>query len=113
MADPDPLAEAARLEREGLYEDLARHLGKLRNLTAHEDGPLPCLCKRCLDPARVSVEDGGAKYRRGYSIAEGRVLYYWMPEEIAEEALAIAKGVRANMKKRIKDSSSRRKVIRW
>jgi hypothetical protein len=113
MAEPDLSAEAARLEREGLHEDLARLLGRLRNMTAHEEGPLPCLCKKCLDINVVSVEDGGAKYRRGYAIEDGRVLYYWMPEEVAGEALAIAKGVRANMKKRLKESAVRRRVVRW
>jgi hypothetical protein len=113
MADPVEQERRARaLEADGKWEELAGTLGELINLTAHEDGPLPCLCKRCLQPTLVSCEHGDGRYRRGFSIEQGRVLYFWMPEEIADRAISVARSVREAMKIRLRESARAQKQRR-
>jgi hypothetical protein len=75
---------ARALQREGREaEAISVVTSGLRNLTAHEAPPLPCMCKRCLDPAAARAEAFETKFVRDFALAEGRVLFYWVPEELA------------------------------
>lgn len=74
--------------------------GGLINLTAHDpDSAAPCLCKRCFDPAIQRAEANGLKLVRGEAISNGRVLRYWMPEELVAQRDAIAQSVRSAMQR--------------
>jgi hypothetical protein len=64
------------------------------NLTAHDpESQLPCLCKRCLPLAPERAETGGMKFTRSKVEAEGRVLHYWMPDELLPDASAVSHSV--------------------
>jgi hypothetical protein len=97
---PNDLAlreRAARaLQREGREADaLALLTGSLRNLTAHEAPPLPCMCKKCLDPERPTAEAFGFTFDREFAVAEGRVLFYWVPRELARRRPGLRRSVSA------------------
>ena len=83
-ADAELRERAARaLEAEGRHLQAVELLTeRLINLTAHEGPPLPCMCKQCLDPARIEAEEDGVLFQRDFSIASGRVLFYWVPREL-------------------------------
>jgi hypothetical protein len=64
------------------------------NLTAHDpESQLPCLCKRCLPKAPERARTGGMEFTRSKVEAEGRALYYWLPEELLPDAPAVSKSV--------------------
>ena len=55
------------------------------NLTAHEASPLPCLCKRCIEPSRSQASLDGEPFSRCFAVASGRVLFFWAPKDIARQ----------------------------
>src|SRR5437763_14512582 len=57
-------------------------LAQLRNLTSHAISPLPCLCKKCLEPETNAVELSGMDFFRDFAVSNGRVLFYWAPQEL-------------------------------
>ena len=64
------------------------------NLTAHDaESVLPCLCKRCLPQSPERAETGGMSFTRSKVEAEGRALYYWMPDELLAQAAAVSQSV--------------------
>lgn len=66
----------------------------LINLTAHEaNTPLPCLCKRCFPDSDTHAEAGGMRFTRAQVETEGRVLYYWLPEELGRHGKTVAQSV--------------------
>lgn len=72
------------------------------NLTKHEDkGPLPCLCKHCLPASAERMEASGMTFVRSSTEALGRVLYYWMPEELEPSADLVARSVRSALASRL------------
>ncbi|MCP3135876.1 hypothetical protein [Pyxidicoccus xibeiensis] len=72
------------------------------NLTAHEEhAKLPCLCRRCLPKSPERAETGGLTFLRAHVETDGRVLYYWLPEELSPNARAIAQSVRGALVARI------------
>jgi hypothetical protein len=82
------------LQAEGKEADAITLLvAALRNLTAHEPPPLPCMCKRCLDPERTSAEAFGFQFTREFAVAEGRVLFYWVPEELRRKRKGLVRSV--------------------
>lgn len=77
---------ALALTQAGRHADAATVLGeRLRNLTAHDGPTLPCLCRRCLVPGLVSAEAEGMTFRRRFAVARGRVLWFWVPSEFADD----------------------------
>ncbi|WP_426733394.1 hypothetical protein [Myxococcus faecalis] len=65
------------------------------NLTAHQEGSaLPCLCKRCLPASQEHAEVQGMRFVRAQVETDGRLLYYWMPEELTKQARAVSNAVR-------------------
>ena len=98
------LARQARaLEAAGRSGDAARLLiGQQTNLTAHDPrDPLPCLCRHCLNPGLSETTLGQDAFYRDFALAEGRVLFYWVPAELPRSAglsEAVADRVGANLK---------------
>jgi hypothetical protein len=89
---------ARALQREGRHGEAVQLLtGSLRNLTAHEPPPLPCLCRKCLDPERTSTELFGLTYDREFAVAKGRVLFYWLPRELARRRPGLLRAVQSKL----------------
>lgn len=64
------------------------------NFTAHDpESPLPCLCRRCLPACPERAETGGMAFTRAKVEASGKVLYYWLPDELVPDAAAISQSV--------------------
>ncbi|PRP89921.1 hypothetical protein ENSA5_69570 [Enhygromyxa salina] len=81
--------EAVEILRDGLI-----------NLTAHDGPTLPCLCARCLRPELVHAEAEQMSFTRGFVVARGRVLYYWAPDEIADDP-GLLRAVAAQLSRRL------------
>ncbi|MBN1210518.1 MAG: hypothetical protein JXB05_37035 [Myxococcaceae bacterium] len=64
------------------------------NLTAHDaESPLPCLCKRCLPKAPERAEIQGMAFTRSKVETGSKVLYYWLPDELAAQASTVSRSV--------------------
>jgi hypothetical protein len=74
--------------------------GNFVHLNAHDPGALPCLCKKCLTPASDTASAGGTDFIREFAVATGRVLYFWVPAELARKRKQIANDVAAGMRRR-------------
>jgi hypothetical protein len=102
-----PLDEALRervahaLQAEGEPDEALRTLAPLVNLTAHDDEPLPCLCREHLAGAPLTASAGGVIFRRSFAVGGGRVLHYWIPDELAPEELELARSVRVGLLRRL------------
>ncbi|OJT22923.1 hypothetical protein BO221_18660 [Archangium sp. Cb G35] len=78
---------------------------RIINLTAHdEQGPLPCLCRRCLPRSGERAESGGMSFLRTQVEAEGRTLFYWMPEELQPDTERVAKSVQNVLAARLRST---------
>jgi hypothetical protein len=75
---------------------------RLVNLTAHEAPPLPCLCRQCIDPARIQAEEAGTSFTRDFSVARGRVLFYWVPARLGSQAQKVRRSVAQVMDEKLK-----------
>lgn len=82
-------------------EAVALLLAGFVHLNAHEAGSLPCLCKRCLDPDLDRAEVSGAAFVRDHALAQGRVLFYWMPASLAGSGAEVRRGVAARLRSRL------------
>ncbi len=72
------------------------------NLTAHDpDSQLPCLCKRCLPKAPERARTSGMEFTRSNVEAEGRILYYWMPDELLPQAPEVSRSVLGALRARL------------
>ncbi len=71
---------------------------KIYHLNAHEKGPLPCLCAKCLANAGERIVVDGEAFVRREARAKSRVLYYWLPEV----SLGSEKSVRFEIERRMK-----------
>lgn len=67
------------------------------NLTAHEEGPLPCLCRRCLRGDVTTAEKDGMAFQREEVRLGRRSLYFWMPEALGGDAEAVREAVKVAM----------------
>jgi hypothetical protein len=110
---PDDLAlreQATRaLQRAGREaEAISLLTGHLRNLTGHEPPPLPCLCRKCIDPERTTTEALGFTFDREFSVAEGRVLFYWVPREVRGRRAAVRRSVESALADKLRAKKKRR-----
>lgn len=100
------LRAARALQREGRgAEAVGVLLAGHWNVTRHgkaADSPAPCLCKRCLRPEVDSVEMGGMPLVRDFTVAYGRVLFFWVPASLAGQADAVRDAVTDAMLGRLK-----------
>jgi hypothetical protein len=75
------------------------------NLTAHDaQGPLPCLCRRCLPRSGERAEAGGMSFLRTQVEAEGRTLFYWLPEELQPDTERVAESVQSVLAARLRST---------
>jgi hypothetical protein len=94
---------ARALEAQGRpAEAVALLTERLVNLTAHEGPPLPCLCRQCLEPAQTRSEHGGMTFTRDFSVARGRVLFYWVPAQLVGDAARVRRSVAQVMDENLK-----------
>lgn len=70
---------------------------RIYHLNAHESGPLPCLCKKCLEKAGERIVVDGETFLRREAHAKGRVLYYWLPEASLDSEKAVKYAVERRM----------------
>jgi hypothetical protein len=73
----------------------------LVHLNAHDEGTLPCLCKRCLDPALNRAVVSGTEFARDHAVAHGRVLFYWLPVSLAGSRAEVRRNVVARLRKQL------------
>ena len=113
LLEEDPANEARRAKLARLLTEAGRHAEAaavlaehLVNLTAHDGPTLPCLCRRCLQPGLAEAEAEGMRFLRRFVVARGRVLWYWSPAEIADDA-GMHRSVRANLDRRLAHRSGR------
>lgn len=87
----------------GRWPEAVATLDGLRNLTAHDPGSLPCLCRRCLprEGGRPEAEIGRMQMRVELAVAMGRVLYFWMPVSLEAERRRIVRSVEADLAQRL------------
>jgi hypothetical protein len=71
------------------------------HLNAHDAGSLPCLCKRCLDPEVDRVAVSATEFVRDHALAQGRILFYWMPASLAGSEAEVRRNVAARLRSRL------------
>ncbi len=75
------------------------------NLTAHDArGPLPCLCRRCFHQSGERAEAGGMSFTRAQVEAEGRTLFYWLPDELLPDTQKVAESVQGVLAARLRST---------
>lgn len=82
-------------------EALALLQDGLVHLNAHDTGTLPCLCKRCLDPALERAVVAGKEFARDHAVARGRVLFYWVPVSLAGSRAELRRDLAARLRKQL------------
>jgi hypothetical protein len=93
---------ARALEAEGNPREAVEVLTtRFVNLTAHDEPTLPCLCKHCLDPELLTAELAGMTFRREFAVTNGRVLFFWVPEQLRHRR-AVANAVASRMRDKLR-----------
>jgi hypothetical protein len=92
---------ARALHEEGELAEALRELAPLVNLTAHDDDVLPCLCREHLGAAPLAASVEGVGFRRSFTIGGGRVLHYWIPDELAGDEGELSRSVRVGLLRRL------------
>lgn len=87
-------------------ESVALLREKLSHFNAHEPGGLPCLCRRCMDVEEASAVAQGKDFTRDFTVAEGRVLFYWRPAELDQRAEVVRRSVNAGLRARLRTGDS-------
>jgi len=90
LAGGDPAGAVAVLADRGLL------------FARHAPGSLPCLCKKCLVPEAGEAEHGGVRFVRDFVVRQRRVLFYWMPAELAPDAKRVRASMRAALEDRLR-----------
>jgi hypothetical protein len=75
------------------------------HFNGHEVSALPCLCKRCFRADQVEVEKDGSRFRREKVEDGRRVLYFWMPEELAAQEKEVRRAVQVRLREQQKRPS--------
>lgn len=104
--DPDNAdlrEQAARaLTSEGRHADAVALLQEaFTHLNAHDPGSLPCLCRRCMTAEDVRARVGDTLFVRDFSVAGGRVLFYWLPEELLGQTHKVRRSVQGSLRTRL------------
>ncbi len=76
---------------------------KIYHLNAHEPGPLPCLCVKCLAKAGDRVVVDGEAFVRREATAKDRILHYWLPEASLPSEKAVRYAVEKRMQSKLPD----------
>jgi hypothetical protein len=79
------------------------HLAKNAILFArHETTSLPCLCAKCLKPEVSTAEAEGVPYVRDFVVTRYRVLFYWTPSELVDDAGQVRASMRSALRQRLR-----------
>ena len=102
--EPGLRERAARaLMRENRHaEAIAVLRTKLAHFNAHEPGALPCLCRRCLRPDEARTTLQGTEFIRDFTVASGRVLFFWLPADLLDQAQQVERSVNAELRSRLR-----------
>lgn len=91
---------------EGSFKTLTE---RLINVTAHAKGsPLPSLHRKAIKPAQTRVEADGESFVRDFVCAQGRVLFFWVPEALGCRSDEIRDAVRAKLNAKMESYDSKR-----
>lgn len=74
----------------------------LVHLNGHEQSPLPCLCARCIDAEVESVVVDGSTFVLRHAVAQGRLLFYWMPQSLTKSERRVQRAVEARLIERLR-----------
>lgn len=105
-------AQLSEGDVEGSFKTL---LERLINVTAHAKGsPLPSLHRKAIKPTLARAESDGDAFVRDFVCAQGRVLFFWLPENLQAKGEEVRSAVRDRLdtklgaydRKRGRDSSS-------
>ncbi len=78
---------------------------RLINVTAHAKGsPLPSLHRKVLKIDQPRAEMDGEVFVRDFVCAQGRVLFFWLPESLTESAEEVRLSVRKALTKKLQSS---------
>ena len=107
--DADLRAHAARLlAASGDHQRaIALLQERLIHFNAHGDYRLPCLCRSCLVAAEVVADCDGESFVRDFAASAGKVLFYWLPAELADDRAAVAERVGRRLRAQLESPSSR------
>lgn len=85
---------------------------KLRNLAIHQDArELPCLCRKCIVPSLTAVTSPvGGEFFRDFVVGLGRVLFYWAPMELIDDAVTIRRSTAGALRERVAMLARRRRT---
>ena len=90
------LAEKRPVEATAVLQD------RLIHVNAHETGTLPCLCKRCMEPEMLTTSALESRFTRDFTVAEGRVLFFWLPDDLAGQARRVRRSVHVGLRHRLR-----------
>ena len=78
---------------------------RLINVTAHAKGsPLPSLHRKVLKIDHPRAEMDGEVFVRDFVCAQGRVLFFWLPESLTESAEEVRRSVRKALTLKLQNS---------
>jgi hypothetical protein len=101
--DDEPLRErlVRKLFAEGAERDANALLTGFKHLNEHEKGGLPCLCKKHVGAAPRRVTVAGLTLARDFVLKRGRILHFWVPEDVLASGAEVHNSVRASLAIRI------------
>ncbi len=101
MATTDDLLEVNTLLASGqVLEALAQLPKPIVHFNAHERGPLPCLCKRCVDSIGEVVRVRDTDFILDAAIGGRHFLLYWVPIAIRSDRAQIRQRVATQLRSR-------------
>jgi hypothetical protein len=78
------------------------------NVTAHVKGsPLPSLHRKAMRREQTRVELDGEVFVRDFVCAAGRVLFFWLPESLSDNAEQVRDSVRSSLKRKLNASDKK------
>ena len=87
-------------------EAVALLRARLAHFNAHEPGVLPCLCRRCLDDDDEQTATAyGTDFTRDFTVAEGRVLFFWRPADLDAQAARVRRSVNVGLRARLRGAA--------
>ncbi|WP_394845055.1 hypothetical protein LZC95_49385 [Pendulispora brunnea] len=78
----------------------------------HEATTLPCLCRQCLRPELAAAEGAGIAYARDFVVTRNKVLFYWTPVELSDNAKQVRASMRAEVRHRLRVLASKEEETR-
>jgi hypothetical protein len=112
-SDPKDEALRERVARElmamGALAELRVALQGVAHLNAHDPSGLPCLCKRCWELSTAATEQGGMTFTRDLVLRQARMLLFWAPAELSDQAVPLRSSVRASLARRLEMLARNRK----